>query len=245
MIETILSVINLIVNFKKLINHNRKKKIDPNYREKEITFDKFKTQSGQFISQTGSGKYVLVTNVDNDGRTSFINIKKQSLTAVSYAIRLLSIIMSLLFGFFVTIFWILPIFRGELSSVLNGRQTNMAIIILLLFLFFICSAIYFTRFVKTTSKEKFVREQFYKTTGYYIMPEWMFDETFNSFYQAMKIDYTNFSSSRNWSEMLKKLIPNENGFAISFCLTYMDNERENNKNANKTLVENYRKMNMK
>ena len=92
---------------------------------------------------------------------------------------------------------------------------------------------------KTTPQEKFIREQFFKTTGYYVMPEWVYADTFNSFYQAMREHYITYTNSEDWQEMLKRLNPDEDGFAITFCLTYMDNIARNKKMANKVLLENY------
>ena len=90
---------------------------------------------------------------------------------------------------------------------------------------------------KTSPQEKFIREQFYKTTGYYIMPEWMLADTFYNFYDSMKENYIKRFKSDNWQEIIKTLNPNEDDFAISFCLTYMENHLNNK--PNNILFENY------
>jgi len=55
----------------------------------------------------------------------------------------------------------------------------------------------------------------------------------------MKEHFIKSTNSTDWHEMLKKLNIGQNGFATAFCLTYMDNIENNNKRANKILVEKY------
>ncbi|GHV55839.1 hypothetical protein FACS1894182_01040 [Bacteroidia bacterium] len=91
------------------------------------------------------------------------------------------------------------------------------------------------------SKEKYVREQFYKTIGCSIMPEWLFEYEFNNFYQAMQEKYTqHFGDYNTLYLVIKDFHPNVDGFALLFCLSYMDNVKDGKKIANKALVENYK-----
>lgn len=93
---------------------------------------------------------------------------------------------------------------------------------------------------KTTPYEKFVREQFHKTMGFYVMPEWLQGDTFDDFHNAMREHYIKVTNNTNWREALNNLVPGQDGFAISFCLSYMDNLKNNEKTANKALVEHHR-----
>lgn len=232
--------ISLALDVYEAIQHHQKKKNDPNYTP-PINIDyRVKTQDGQFIVETGLKKHILVTSVENN-IVSGINIKFKAIHFVCLALRIVSIVLSVLMFFFVTIFWIIPIFKGELSSVLNGRQADMAITILLGFFLFMVLSIFLTRFIKTTPKEKFVREQFYKITGYYIMPEWMFDKTFDSYYQAMRQHYVQHIGNYEWKGIIKTLNTSDKWFDLAFCLTYMDNIRDNDKISNKTLLDNFQK----
>jgi len=89
---------------------------------------------------------------------------------------------------------------------------------------------------RTTPQEMFVRKQLFKVMGYYVMPEWLLSKTFNDFYNVMKEHYMKCTNTDNWQDALKRLNIDEDAFAITFCLTYMDNIKGKNCLANTNLI---------
>jgi hypothetical protein len=111
--------------------------------------------------------------------------------------------------------------------------------------------LFYFKLARNLPYEVFVREQFYKITGYYIMPEWIYNSTFSdiyessedffsNIYESMKNNYKQKTGNCDWEIALKLLNPLDELFALTFCLTYIDNFKNKNKLANNILMEKYK-----
>lgn len=199
--------------------------------KQKVTDKKFKEQNGQFVvtwKWKWKDKYMLVTEVEGEN-VKGLYIKEPPKLSSFRTLRKFSIVCAVLM-LYVTI-------------VMHHADIRAAFIIFIISIIlcsvFIYLAVYSWRRIKTTPEERFIREQFHKIFGYYVMPEWLLNETFKDFYQSIKEHYVNCTNSSDWQENLKRLNPNDDGFAITFCLTYMDNVWEEQESANKALLKNY------
>ncbi|MDR1553509.1 MAG: hypothetical protein LBS69_08630 [Prevotellaceae bacterium] len=110
-------------------------------------------------------------------------------------------------------------------------------------LFIIVGVIFLALFIgsffmwKVSETEKFIREQFYKTLGTALMPEWLLEETFDKFFLLLQDHYKQQYSALDWGNVVKNLKVSDAKFPLAFCLTYMKNIRNGNKLSNKNLVE--------
>jgi hypothetical protein len=165
---------------------------------------------------------MFITEKTSDGEMKGFDIDTQSL----FRLRYYGVLISGIVAIFASLFLIVV------------AISFLSILILIFSIGLFVGTFFIT---KSNSKEKFVREQFYKTIGCCIMPEWLYDYEFNNFYQAMQEKYTqHFGDFNALGIVIKNYQPNVDGFSLLFCLSYMDNVKNGKKIANKALLENYK-----
>jgi hypothetical protein len=110
-------------------------------------------------------------------------------------------------------------------------------------LFIIVGVIFLALFIgsffmwKVSETEKFIREQFYKALGAALLPEWLFQETFDKFFLSLQNYYKQTYNASDWRNAVEFLKTSDAKFSLAFCLTYMENISNRNQSYNKKLVE--------
>jgi hypothetical protein len=90
-------------------------------------------------------------------------------------------------------------------------------------------------FGRTTKYERFVREQFGKQIGLFIMPNWLKNYEVKTNYEKLKKIYvTNFRTS-DWKEKITKIPYYNEEFSLAYCITALENEYEKNPDTEKIL----------
>jgi len=93
---------------------------------------------------------------------------------------------------------------------------------------FILSIFFWFFFGKTTKKEKFIRDQFFKKTEYYLMPSWLKTKNLTHYFYKLKKEYKGKFKNESWADKLRDLSKNNPEFPLCFCLTALDAELNKN-----------------
>lgn len=94
---------------------------------------------------------------------------------------------------------------------------------------------------RNSKREKYVREQFYRSLNLAVMPEWLLEETFHQLFFSLQEEYIGRCQLPDWRIQLERLRSSEDIFPLTFCLTYMENIIRGEDASNRFLVAKYYK----
>ncbi len=85
-------------------------------------------------------------------------------------------------------------------------------------------------FGKTNKKEAFIRNQFAKETGLYLIPNWLKKRKLEHFFYELNKKYKKDFDNELWSDKLVGLSKYDQSFSLFFCLTALEAELKNDLN---------------